>query len=170
MCILKVQGNLLQGSSGRDMYLKCTKGLGAQKYLRESCYHHIKCSAANFLAAFMWRRLLNGIVLTIPTHRGSERVSDGTSIQVVAQMINKCRVKIVKRGLYNVRDPQWKGDRKNKKKRNTIAIRNQTCNRVSKAIYRNQSPRTLPRIFFLSVNLLSSFLCHQDLFTYYLIH
>ena len=57
-----------------------------------------------------------------------------------------------------------------KKEGNTVAIRNQTCNRASRAIYRNQSPRTLPKIFFLSVNLLSSFLYHQDLFICCLIH
>ena len=34
-----------------------------------------------------------------------ERVSDGSSTQVVALMINKCRIKIIKKEPYNVRDP-----------------------------------------------------------------
>ena len=27
----------------------------AMKYLRENCHHHIKCSAANSLAALIWK-------------------------------------------------------------------------------------------------------------------
>ena len=69
--------------------------MGAEKYLRESCYYHIKYSATNFLVALRWRRPLNSIVLAVPTHRRPERVSDGTSTQVVAWMINKWRAKIV---------------------------------------------------------------------------
>ena len=55
----------------------------------------------------MWRRPLNNAALTITTHRETERVSDGTITQVVAQMINKYRIKIVQNELYNVRDPPW---------------------------------------------------------------
>ena len=39
----KVQGNLPGSSSDRGMYLKCTKGLGVQKYLRKSYCHRIEC-------------------------------------------------------------------------------------------------------------------------------
>ena len=39
------------------------------------------------------------------THRKPERVSDGTSTQVEAQMINKCKIKMFHSELYNVRDP-----------------------------------------------------------------
>ena len=58
--------------------------MGAKKYLRESYYHRIKCSATNFLTALMWRRPLNNAALATITHRGPEKVFDGTSIQVVA--------------------------------------------------------------------------------------
>ena len=75
----------------------------------------------------MWRILLNNAVLTTTTHRRPERVSDGTSTQVVAQMINKYRIKIVQRELYNGRDPSWIVDRKNHE-RNTVTIKNQICN------------------------------------------
>ena len=78
--------------------------MGPEKYLRESCYHRIECTAATFLAAFMLRRPLNSVVLATTTHRKPERVSDGTSTQVKAQMINKCRIKMVQGELYNVRD------------------------------------------------------------------
>ena len=67
---------------------------GTQKYLRESCYHHIECTAATFLTAFMLKRPLNSAILVTTTHRKPKRVSDGTGTQVMAQMINKCRVKI----------------------------------------------------------------------------
>ena len=78
--------------------------MGARQYLRKNCCHRIEYSAANFLAAFMWRRPLNSAVLATPTHRGSEGVSDGISTQVMAWMINKWRAKIIKREIYNVRD------------------------------------------------------------------
>ena len=79
--------------------------MGTQKYLRESYYHRIKCIAATFLAAFMLRRPLSSVALATTTHRKPERVSDGTGTKVRAQMINKCRIKMVQRELYNVRDP-----------------------------------------------------------------
>ena len=66
-----------------------------QQYPRESCYHHIECTATTILKAFMWRRLLNSAALAIMTHRKSKRVSNGTDTQVRSQMINKCRVKMV---------------------------------------------------------------------------
>ena len=50
-----------------------------------------------------------------------EKVSDRICTQVKAQMINKCRNKMTQGGIYNVRDPPWEGDWKNKKK-NTVAI------------------------------------------------
>ena len=64
----------------------------------------------------MWRRPLNSTTLATTTHRKLKRVSDGTGTQVKAQMINKCRMKIVQREIYNVKDPPWKGDWKNKEK------------------------------------------------------
>ena len=86
--------------------------MGTQKYLRESCYHRIECTAATFLATFMLRRPLNSATLATTTHRKPERVSDGTSTQVRAQMINKYRIKIAQMELYNVRDPPWEEDQR----------------------------------------------------------
>jgi len=82
-----------------------TRRKETQKYLRENCYHRIKCIVATFLATFMWKRPLNSTVLATITHRKPKRVSYGTDTQVRAQMINKCRIKMVHRELYNVRDP-----------------------------------------------------------------
>ena len=53
----------------------------------------------------MWRRHLNSKILVITTHRGSEEVSDGIDTQVESQMNNKCRVKMIQRELYNVKNP-----------------------------------------------------------------
>ena len=66
--------------------------------------------------AFMWRRLLNNAALATTTHRKSKKVSDGTSTQIRAQMINKCRIKMVQKELYNVRDPPREGDRENRER------------------------------------------------------
>ena len=78
---------------------------GNLKYLRKSCYNRIKCIAATFLAAFMWRRPLNSAALATTTHRRLKGVSDGMGTQVGTQMINKCRIKMAQKRLYNVRDP-----------------------------------------------------------------
>ena len=69
--------------------------MGLQKYLRESCYHRIECTAATFLAAFMLRRPLNNVALATTTYRILERVCDGIGTQVKVQMINKCGIKMV---------------------------------------------------------------------------
>ena len=78
--------------------------MGAEKFPRKNYYYRIECSAANSLAAFMWRRPLNITTLVAPTHKGLVRVSDGTSTQVVAWTTDKWRAKIIERGIYNVRD------------------------------------------------------------------
>ena len=59
---------------------------------------------ATFLVAFMWRRPLNSAVLATVTHRKLKKVSGGTGTQVIAQMINKWRIKMINAELYNVRD------------------------------------------------------------------
>ena len=93
------------------MHRERTRGMETKKYLRKNCCRHcIKCPTANFLVAFMWRRPLNSVALATITHRRPERVSDGIDTQMVAQMTNTCRIKIVQNGLYNVRDPSWMGD------------------------------------------------------------
>ena len=83
--------------------------MGTQKYLRESCYHHIKYLAArlaSLLAAFMWRKPLNSNALTTATHRKPKIMLDGTGTQIRVQMANKYKIKMTQRELYNMRDPQ----------------------------------------------------------------
>ena len=75
-----------------------------RKYLRKNCCHRIECPEANFLAAFMWRRPLNSVAMATTIYRKPKRMFDETSTQVVTQMINKCKIEIVQKELYNVRD------------------------------------------------------------------
>ena len=76
-----------------------------QKYIRKSCYHHIKCIVITFLAAFMWRKHLNSEVLATTTYKKPGEVFDGIGTQVISQTVNKCRAKLIKRELYNVMNP-----------------------------------------------------------------
>ena len=48
-----IQGNIPRSSIDKDTYHEGTGQRGTTKYLRESCYHRIKCFVANSLAAFM---------------------------------------------------------------------------------------------------------------------
>ena len=63
----------------------------------------------------MWIKPLNSAALAITIHRKPEKVSDGTGTQVRIQMINKCRIKMIQRELYNVRDPSERGEGKTRK-------------------------------------------------------
>ena len=79
--------------------------MGVEKYLRKNYYQCIECFAANSLAAFIWRRPLNNVVLVALTHKEPMRVSDETNTQVVAWTIDKWKAKIIQKEIYNVRDP-----------------------------------------------------------------
>ena len=100
-----VENDILRNSIDKDMHCERTGQMGAKKYLRKNCYHCIECFTTNSLTAFMWRRPLNSVVLVAPIHRELVGVSDGTSTQVVAWMIDKWRAKIIQREIYNVSDP-----------------------------------------------------------------
>jgi len=90
-----IQNDVSGSSIDKNMHRECTGQNGSWEISKGKLLLPIKYSAANFLAALMWRKPLNSAVLTVPTHRGPERVSNGTSTQVVAWMINKWRAKIV---------------------------------------------------------------------------
>ena len=85
------QGDLLGSSSDKDVHHIRIRMMGTRKYLRKSCYHRIECTAATFLAAFMWRRPLNNATFATTIHRKPKRVFDETGTQVKSQIINKCR-------------------------------------------------------------------------------
>ena len=111
------QNDLPGNSIERDVHHECTGGVEARKCPRKNCCHHIECPTANFLTAFIWKRPLNSAALATTTHRKLNRVSDGTNTQVVTQMINKCRIKIVQKELYNVRNPSWMKDREREREK-----------------------------------------------------
>ena len=54
---------------------------------------------------------LNSAALVAATHRGFGKVADGTSTRVMTCTINKWRVKINWKEVYNVRDPSKMGHR-----------------------------------------------------------
>ena len=62
------RGDLLGSSSDKDVHHKRIRMMGTQKYLRESYYHRIECTAVTFLVTFMLRKPLNSAVLTTTTH------------------------------------------------------------------------------------------------------
>ena len=51
-CLI-IQGDHPGNSGDNIIRHECTGQLVGGKYLRESCYHHFKCSAANSLAVLM---------------------------------------------------------------------------------------------------------------------
>ena len=53
----------------------------------------------------MWRRHLNSETLVTTTHRRLRKMSNGIGTQVISQTIEKCRVKIIQRELYSVKNP-----------------------------------------------------------------
>ena len=102
ICIPAVGGTFQGAQEMRTCLMNMKERERAQKYLRKSCYHRIKFTVTTFLAAFMWRRHLNSEILVTTTHRKLGEVSDGIGAQVKSQMINKCKVKMIQRELYNV--------------------------------------------------------------------
>ena len=66
-----------------------------QKYLEKSCYHYIKCIVPTFMATFMWSRPLNSVFLVITTHKKLKKKFDGTTTQMVAWIMNKCKGRMV---------------------------------------------------------------------------
>ena len=59
----------------------------------------------------MWRRHLNSEALATTTHKKPGEVSHGTGTQVISQTIDKCKVKMIQREQYNVKNPLRKGIR-----------------------------------------------------------
>ena len=75
-------GNPPRSSSNRNVSHERAKMKETKKYLRESCYHRIKCTTTTFLTTFMWKRPLNSATLANVTHRKLKRMSDGIGTQV----------------------------------------------------------------------------------------
>ena len=93
----------------------------------------------------MWRRLLNSAILVAATHRRLGWMSDGTSTRVVACIINKWRVKISQKRLYNVRDPPRMRGGSSENLKSIVTQRTEIVIKSKKNILKNYSPQTLPR-------------------------
>ena len=131
---------ILQEASTIGMCLmNIWEGRKPKKYLRESYYHRIKCTAATFMTTFMWRRPLNNTILATATHRKPKRVSNGTGTQVRTQMIHKCRIKMVQKSYIMWRDPPW--ERIEKLEREHYSNLNCLCIQLW-SIYTRWPPRT----------------------------
>ena len=70
----------------------------------------------------MWRRPLNSAALAAATHTGLKGVSDGVGAQVGVQVINKCKVQMIRKSLDNVEKLPRRGGSK-KEEENTIACK-----------------------------------------------
>ena len=80
---------------------RLTNTLGRRKtpkYLLKYCYLHIKCSVPTCMAACMWSKPLNSVSWEIIIQEKLKKKADRTTTQVLAQMINKCRGRIVQGG------------------------------------------------------------------------
>ena len=53
----------------------------------------------------MWRIPLNSAVLAAATHKELGGVSNGMGTQVGIQVINKCKVQMIRKSLYDVEKP-----------------------------------------------------------------
>ena len=80
----------------------------------------------NVLATLMIKGPLNNAALVTATYRGFGKMADGTSTRVMACTINKWRVMIDWKEVYNGKDPPRMGDRKKgrgrEKKEKTAAV------------------------------------------------
>ena len=80
----------------------------------------------NVLAVLIRKGPLNSAALVAATHRGFGKVDDGTRTRVMTCTINRWRVKIDWKEVYNVRDPPKMRDRgkraRREKKKKTVVV------------------------------------------------
>ena len=81
----------------------------------------------NVLAALMMKGPLNSMSLVAATHKGFRKVTDGMSTRVMACTINRWRVRIDWKEVYNGRDPPRMGDREKERKREKKEKKTAVC-------------------------------------------
>ena len=116
ICIPTTRGTFQEALERRTCPMDLKGRWESLKDLRKSCCGCIKCTVIAFLTAFIWRRYLNSETLVTTTHKEPEDVVDGTDTQVRSQMNDKCRVKMIRKYLYNVKNPLCRGDGKIQKR------------------------------------------------------
>ena len=104
---------------------------------------------------------MNSAILVATTHRRLGRMSDGTSTQVMACIINRWMAKISQKMLYNVRDPSGRRESSSENLKNTVTQRIEIVIKSKKNILKNYSSRTLPRKDFFVSNLFFFDLFHS---------
>ena len=75
-----IQSNIPGNSIDKDIHHESTGQRESMKYLRESCYHCIECSATNSLAALMWKCYLNSNFQPYNYSQRLQEGADGTRI------------------------------------------------------------------------------------------
>ena len=75
----------------------------------------------------MWRRHLNSKTLVTTTHTELEDVADGTNTQVKSQMNDKCRVKMIRKELYNIKNPSYKRRKRGRRSLSRITYIKKDC-------------------------------------------
>ena len=111
-----IQNDIPGSSIDKDMHCERTWQMGAGKYLRESCYHRIKCSAANSLATLMRKWYLNSNFQ--PYSYSLKTPGEGWCDRDQDQQSNYTwKAEIKKRGQYKIERRPWeKGIKKLRKK------------------------------------------------------
>ena len=104
-----IQSNIPENSINKDMHYEGTKQMGAEKYLRESCYHRIEYSVTNSLATLMRKWCLNNTFQPYSYSQRLQEGADGTMINT-NNLMYMWRVEIKERREYKIeRRPRWKG-------------------------------------------------------------
>ena len=97
----------------------------------------------------MWRRHLNNETLVTTNHKEPEDVANGIDNQVKSQMNDKCRVKMIKKELYNVKNPLCREEGKNHKRGREEAYQELHINKIT--CYKKKASRIEDLFPFFSV-------------------
>ena len=92
-CYLPSRSNVLEDFIDKDIHHESTGRMKVMKYLRESCYHHIKCSIANSLSSLMRKWYLNNNFQPYSYSQRLQECIDRTKINT-SNLIYMWRVKM----------------------------------------------------------------------------
>ena len=81
----------------RNASQTCWKGGSLQNIYGKVATSTLNTSYLLFMTVFMWNRSLNSVSQEIIIQKKLKKKSDGTNTQVVAQMMNKCRGRMVQK-------------------------------------------------------------------------
>ena len=120
------KGSLLERSPKKGWIQQDAHGGMEWKQFKEKLSPPHLMSPTNVLAALMMKGPLNSMTLVAVTQRGFGKVADETSTRVMTCTINRWRVRIDWKEVYNGKDPPRMGDRekgrRREKKKKTAAV------------------------------------------------